>query len=207
MDFPRYSITVLFGAASEFLVARLSYPKVIDAKDQRTALETLAQLALKDTLNPDIRNAALAMTRGCKSRDDLCELQAIYDAVKHGTSDVAGLEDGLRYVADPRWSDYFVAPSRTLDNCERGSCGGDCDDHAGLIAALAGSIGFKVGLRAWGEKQGGVLSKPEYTHVYAVIALPKRGPFTKVVGMDTTVPTADVGWEPPGGDVLTAWLE
>lgn len=188
-------------------MARSAYPKVIDAKDQRTALTKLAELAQKDTVHGAIRDAALAITRNCKSRDDMCELQAIYDAVKHGTPDVDGLEDGLRYVADPRWADFFSAPNRTLAACADGSCGGDCDDHAGLIAALAGSIGFKVGLRAWGESKTGILTPAEYTHVYAVVALPKRGPFTKVVGMDTTVPQADVGWEPPGGTVLTAWLE
>lgn len=75
----------------------------------------------------------------------------------------------------------------------------NCDDHTALICALAGTIGFKVGLRAWGEYG------EDFSHVYAVAMLSKRNP-TRVVGMDTTVEESTVGWEPPQGRVMTAWL-
>lgn len=140
------------------------------------------------------------MVRGCGARDDACELEAIFEAVKHGTPYVKGLAKGLKYIADPRWADHFTAPYRVLDQCARGACAEDCDGHAALIAALAGSLGFKVGLRVWGETHS------NYVHVYAVAGLPKREP-RDTVGMDTTVPDSSVGWEPPNGAVLTAWLE
>lgn len=173
---------------------------VYGVTDQRTALEQLAKLTQRGALHPAVREAAIAITSECRSRDDMCELKAIYDAVKFGTPAVQGLAKGLRYVADPRWSDYFVAANRILEMCKRGACAGDCDDHAGFIAAMCASLGYKVGLRAWGQKLS------ELVHVYAVVGFPKREP-QEVLGMDTTVDEAHVGWEPPKGEVLTAWLE
>lgn len=167
---------------------------------QKEALTQLAELAQRSTLHPLVRETAIRLTADCTSRDDGCELDAIFNAVKHGDHRVAALRNGVRYVADPRWADHFTAPYRMLQQCARGACAGDCDDHAALIVALAGALGFKVGLRVWGE------TASNFVHVYAVAGLPKRDP-REVVGLDTTVPESNVGWEPPNGAVLTAWLE
>lgn len=79
----------------------------------------------------------------------------------------------------------------------------NCDGHAALIAALLGSIGFMVGLRAWGPKDSG-----EYEHVYAVVVYPKAGARgARILGLDSTVDESKVGWEPPPGRILTAWLD
>jgi hypothetical protein len=79
----------------------------------------------------------------------------------------------------------------------------NCDGHAALIAALLGSIGFMVGLRAWGPKNA-----QDYQHVYAVVVYPKAGgPGARVIGLDSTVEESKVGWEPPPGRILTAWLD
>lgn len=173
---------------------------VFGVATQREALEQLAELAQRSTVHPLVRDTAIRLTSECQARDDECELQAIFEAVKHGDSRVAALKNGVRYVADPRWADHFTAPYRLLKQCATGACAGDCDDHAALITALAGSLGFKVGLRVWGPKAD------NYVHVYAVAGLPKRDP-QHVVGLDTTVDSSTVGWEPPDGSVLTAWLE
>lgn len=173
---------------------------VFGVDTQREALEQLAELAQRSTVHPLVREVAMQLTADCPSRDDACELQTIFDAVKHGDSRVRALKAGVRYVADPRWADHFTAPYRLLKQCARGACAGDCDDHAALIVALAGALGFKVGLRVWGP------SDSNYVHVYAVAGVPKRDP-RQVVGLDTTVDESDVGWEPPSGSVLTAWLE
>lgn len=173
---------------------------VFGVATQREALEQLAELAQRSTVHPLVRETAIRLTADCDARDDECELQAIFDAVKHGDPRVQGLKAGVRYVADPRWADHFTAPYRLLKQCASGACAGDCDDHAALIVALAGSLGFKVGLRVWGP------TPSEFVHVYAVAGVPKRDP-REVVGLDTTVDASSVGWEPPNGSVMTAWLE
>lgn len=176
--------------------------RVLDLKTQGDSLKVLAELTQRATVDPLVRGTAIKIVREAGSRDDDGELQAIYDAVKNGDPEIPALKRGFKYIADPRFADYFTSPVDSLKACAKGACAGDCDDHAALIGALAGSLGWKVGLRAWGP-QGG----PGFTHVYCVVAYPKRAPFESSVGMDTTVPNAKVGWEPPRGDVLTAWLE
>lgn len=176
---------------------RLSVFKV---SSQREALVQLAQLAERSTVHPLVRETAIRIVSECQSRDDECELEAIFNAVKTGSSHVKALANGVKYVADGRWADHFTAPYRLLKQCANGACAEDCDGQASLIVALAGSLGFLVGLRAWGR------SEDNYVHVYAVAGLPKRNP-AKVVGLDSTVDESYVGWEPPKGVVMTAWLE
>lgn len=175
--------------------------RLLNAKDQQASLKLLAELAQRATVHPLIRNTALKIVRDCASRDDSCELEAVFNAVKKGDPGVAPLLNGFKYVADPRFADYFESPVDALENCLRGACGSDCDGHTALVIALLGSIGWRTGARAWGPDKKG------YIHVYPVVAFPKRAPFKKVVALDTTVPESKVGWEPPNAEVLTAWLE
>lgn len=153
-----------------------------------------------------IIRAARSITSDCPPRNDLCEVKAVYEAVKHGTKKVPGLAKGLRYVSDPRTFDYFASAAATLRECEAGSCAGDCDDASILVASLLLALGFTVGLRAWGPNP----NQNRYTHVYAVVALPKHGPVPEGYsghGLDTTVEKAYPGWEPPSGRILTYWIE
>lgn len=173
---------------------------LLDAKTQEGALKVLSELAQRATVHPLIRNTALKIIRNADARDDRAELEAIFRAVKHGDQEVAPLVNGVKYVADPTYADYFESPVDILTNCLKGACGSDCDGQTGLIIALAGSIGFTTGLRAYGTREG------RYSHVYPVVAFPKRPPFKTVLGMDTTVPKSKVGWEPPEAHVMTAWL-
>lgn len=188
----------MFGRASTPTM-RVS---VIDSDDQKGALRILAQLTQKTILHPNVITAARRITNDLPARDDYAELEAIYDAVKNGTDTVPGFAKGLRYVSDPRMADAFMGPARILGNCKGGACSGDCDEAAALIAALLGAIGFRTGLRAWGPKG----CNGEYVHVYAMAGYPKNEP-EREVALDSTVPEAKVGWEPPNGEVLTAWLE
>lgn len=170
---------------------------VLEVADQKAALQKLAELAEKSTVDPLVRNAALAITGDCDARDDECEIHAIFNAVKNGDDRVKGLEKGLRYMSDPRWADFFSSPSRMLRQLADGYNGGDCDDSTALIMALLGSLGFVTGARAWGKKKG------EYTHVYPIVAFPKLDP-NDWIALDTTVEESYPGWEPPGGFTLTA---
>jgi len=176
--------------------------RVLDLPTQSASLKQLAELAQRASITPLVRSTAKKIIRNCGSRDDLCELQAIFDAVKDGDPDVAPFKNGFKYIADPRFADYFASPVDSIQECINGACGGDCDDHTSLIVALAASLGWKMGARAYGPKD-----VDGFSHVYAVAAYPKRPEFKRVVGMDTTVPRAQLGWEPPRGNVLTAWLE
>lgn len=187
--------------------------RVFDAGTQQRALEQLGRLTQRATVDPYVRGVALLIINQCQQRDDACELHAIYDAVKSGREDIPPLRYGIKYVADPRFADYFTAPGDTLRAAERGANGGDCDDHSALVAGLCGAVGWKVGLRAYGPREAG-----GFIHVYPVVAYPKRGrpvvrdgergiEYDAVYGMDTTVDEAHVGWEPPSGNVLTCWLD
>jgi len=176
--------------------------RAFDVPDQRASLHELAKLVESSIPNPRVRQAALLITADCPARDDMAELTAIFNAVKSGDSRVAGLENGVRYVADPKILDFFTAPPRLLEQCARGACAEDCDGQAALVASLAGSLGFEVGLRAYAPEG---TARGQYTHVYAVANVPKRAP-RETIGLDTTVPDSNVGWQPPSGIVLTAWV-
>ena len=176
-----------------------------NVRTQEQAAALAFGLVLKSTQFPEVRRAALKITADCNSRDDMCELKAIYNAVKKGTDAVPGLENGVRYVSDPdgdddSGNDYFTSAARLLEMCEDGACGGDCDDHAVLIASLAMQLGFQVGLRIWKPEDG-----KSFEHIYAIVGLPKLNP-THAVAMDTTVPEAYVGWEPRDGYVKSVAL-
>lgn len=179
---------------------------VADVRSQRSALQKILKLIEKGSYDPDVRRVALQIVGDCAGKDDLCELQAIFDAVKHGTDAIPFLKNGFKYVADPRAADFYMGAKRALYECTRGACGGDCDDHTILVGSLCAALGFKVGARAWGPNA----SRDVFTHVYCVVALPKKGPWPRGYaghGMDTTVEKSSVGWEPPKRRAVTAWLE
>lgn len=179
-----------------------------DVRTQSAALRKIVEMIQAGSIDPVVRRTALRITADCAARDDMCELQAIFDAVKHGTDKVPALRNGFKYVNDPQYADFYVAAKRSLTECARGACGGDCDDHTILVASLAASLGFVVGARAWGPPKA---PKGTYAHVYPIVRIPKHGPWPKSYtghGMDTTVEDSTIGWEPPSSpNVLTAWIE
>lgn len=187
-------------------MARFQIERLPDTVEgQRAALRKIAEMIARGTTDPTVRSVAHAITSECEARDDLCELEAIFEAVRDGTDKVAALRHGMRYVADPRTADFFTGAREMLRRCEAGACAGDCDDSTILVASLCGALGFKVGARAWGAA-----GSEEFTHVYPVAAVPKKGPWPKNYaghGLDTTVSYSRVGWEPKRGHVLTFWVE
>lgn len=180
---------VVFGdyGLSRGVPAQQQFTHIRTDVSQDNALKIMVDLITKSIGLPIVRETALRMVAGCEGRDDACEIHAIYNAVKAE----------FKYVRDPRQADYFVAPYRALEACQRGACGGDCDDHAMLNAALLSSLGFKTGIRAYGPGP-----ERQYVHVYALVGYPKIKP-TQIVAMDTTVGKAVPGWEPPPGVAKT----
>lgn len=130
-----------------------------------------------------------------------CDLQAIFDAVKHGNVNIPGLEHGVYYKADPKHIDYYVGPKVLLELCKRGACAEDCDSQTMFVAALAAAAGYSVGLREF--KRDGATA---YTHIYPVVKVPRDNP-TEWVALDTTYEPSFVGWEPSGGVHRTLALE
>ena len=169
---------------------------------QQQALRRMAQLVADSLHKPAVVIAARRITADCEARNDECELEAIYEAVKNGSPAVRGLERGVRYVSDPQTADFYAAPHRLLQMCRKGACAGDCDEAAALVAALAGAVGLGVGLWGWGPGRSG-----PFVHVYPIVRTPKIAPrrgMGQWVALDTTVPEASVGWEPRGGHWLDA---
>lgn len=187
-------------------------------ENQSASLQALAELVQGGIEHPYVRATALKIVRDCSSRDDECELNALFNAVRDGDEAVEALKKGFPYRADPKTIDWFSSADRILKMCEHGACGGDCDEHAVLLASLAGTLGFTTGLRAFGPDP----KKDRFTHVYAVALTPKKavvppgadglgyGDYSSlkrtVVGLDTTVDRAYPGWQPEGGRYKTAWI-
>lgn len=204
-----------FGYSMESRSAAATVPtssRVLTKSNQREALAQLRDIIQPDVVHPLVREVALQIVSICDSREDACELEAIFDCVKNGRPDVQGFERGLKYIADPNWADLYTMPHKTIELLRKGINGGDCDDHAALICALGASIGFQMGLLAYGPPGSG-----SYTHVLAVAMLPKRNG-THLAGLDSTVKSSSVGWLPPhvppskdaqgrSAKVLLAWLE
>lgn len=183
----------------------------VTVSTQEESLGHLRKLVVKGIKSWEVRETALQIIADCPNRNissakqeqiDLCELKAVYAALKHGAPGVPGLERGVPYIADPVGFDLYTAPKRLLEACKlgMGSCREDCDGLAALQAALLGTLGFSVGLRAWGKLHG-----TGFQHVYTVVHFPKREK-TRVVSLDLTVKKAEVGWQPPAGRVMTAWV-
>jgi hypothetical protein len=179
---------------------------------QAGALKRMAKLVTDGLSNPKtgpaLIRAARKIVSDCDARDDQCEVEAIFEAVKYGTDKIRGLENGLRYVSDPGTFDYYSSAAQSLSACVKGSCAGDCDDGSILIVTLLVAIGFEAGLRAWGPKPGVKV----YEHVYPVVRIPKHpigGGYPENYGghgLDWSVVDSYVGWEPRRGEVLTVWV-
>jgi transglutaminase-like putative cysteine protease len=112
---------------------------------------------------------------GCANRDYKCKAQAIYSFVK----------SYVRFERDPFGVEMVQEPIVTLNRKA-----GDCDDHAILIGALYGSVGFPYAFRTVKADR---VRPDEFSHVFAVVYLPGKG----WIGADTSVDAAFLGWEPP----------
>ena len=165
--------------------------------DQRASLKVLAGLvneaitSAQPGVSTEVRRAALRIRNHVPNKDYQGELEAIYNAIHSGTTAVPGLEHGLHYVRDPILFDHFTAPHAILQELAQGINGEDCDGHAGLVSALAGSVGFESGVRM--VKPAG---ESTFVHVYSIVRDP-NDPNGTIIPIDTTE-DGGVGWEVPG---------
>ncbi len=180
-----------------------------DAHTQKQSLERMVVIAARSSIHERVFMAAREIEGICEGKDDDCALAVIFDAVKHGHPAIRGLERGVRYVRDPLLMEVVISPRLLLENCENGGpCAEDCDSHAMLVAALGAAVGFRAGLRIF-QPDG----EDSFTHIYAVSA--KSRDYSDsleqlnedAVGLDTTVASSSVGWEPSPGRIKTIFLE
>lgn len=160
----------------------------------RKRLRLLQGLVAKSVRDPDIRKLALQITSGCEARDDECEARAIYAYVKKHVRYTGDIGPHALWPGGPTEAvDLFQTAKRTL---EYG--GGDCDDQAQVVAALAIDNGFTVNLRVSSPWRRG---NDNYTHIYPMIGFPKNDPQSWVAA-DTTLPDGQFGDEHPSKKTL-----
>lgn len=125
--------------------------------------------------DPLMRRIGLMVTRHCPARNDMCELQAVYDFVA----------SNVRYTGDIATKDTFQSALRTLQ-----MAGGDCDDHSVACAVLAMENGFYTKFRITSNHG------TSWDHIYCLAGVPKHSPRTWVA-LDTTLGRGRFGREPP----------
>lgn len=125
--------------------------------------------------DPRMRQIGLEVTKSCPARADMCELEMIYRFVK----------DNIRYTGDIAMKDTFQSAYRTMQ-----FAGGDCDDHAGLVAVLAMENGFTCKFRITSN------TGATWDHIFTIVGVPKVAP-RRWVPLDTTLPRGNVGTHPP----------
>ncbi len=129
-----------------------------------------------------VRDLALEIVRGLPEHGQQAEdaqLAALFRWV------AANIE----YRQDPYWYDQYQTVGATM----RGG-GSDCDDHAIMMAALAGSLGFPVGAKVVGSGGG--------FHIYAVAGVHPFYQPTQYLALDTSMfgRGSYPGWEPPAAE-------
>jgi hypothetical protein len=111
----------------------------------------------------------------CKTRDDKCELEAIWDFVVMN----------VRYVLDPPHVDTYPDVRYTLEAGAE-----DCDGFTIVFASLAMAVGFDTAARIISQ------SGEAWEHIYPLVGVPK-GHTQAYFPMDATEPGKWMGWEYP----------
>lgn len=136
--------------------------------------------AQRGARDPQIRGTALAIIQNVASRDSQGEIQAIYNWVKQNIKFRGEFEETIQ---TPEVTLRFRA--------------GDCDDHATLLSALLGSIGYKTEFKTVAVRGG-----RDFIHVYCQVLDRKTG---RWIALDTTVAQAYPGWQPPDISRAKEW--
>lgn len=148
----------------------------VDSLEDR--VQVLRDLVWKPTgglRDPRMRQIALMVTRHCPPRNDMCELEAIYDFVVKN----------IRYTGDIVFKDTFQTALRTMQ-----FAGGDCDDHSVCSAVLAMANGFQTRFRITSN------TGKTWDHIYMMAGVPKHNP-KRWVALDTTLGPGRFASQPP----------
>lgn len=155
-------------------------------KGTAATIKRMHQLAAQGKTDWTIVKVASVIVRGCQVKDYNCAASRIFGFVKRK----------IEFRLDPHQVELIQHPLRTLERKA-----GDCDDHAILLAALAGAIGIPY---AFKTIKADTNRPNDFSHVYTVFAFPGQD---KLVAADTTVGRSTLGWEPPGNWPFQIWHE
>lgn len=134
--------------------------------------------------HPGIRAFALQAIANTPDRDDLAQATAIFQAVKKQ----------IKFRGE--YEETVQTPWLTLQ-----LRAGDCDDHTTLLVALLKSVGIPARI------QTVALHKDQqFEHVFAMAGIRGRtGQIEQWIPLDTTVPFAKPGWQPPYATRRKVW--
>jgi len=95
--------------------------------------------------------------------------------------------NNIEYRQDPVWYDHYSTAGATIRSGAE-----DCDGHCGLMAALAGALGFPVGAKIVSNDGAG-------WHIYAIAGVHPFYEPTQYLALDTSMygRGSYPGWEPP----------
>ena len=113
----------------------------------------IADLVIRYSIHPKIREIALKIVAPCPDYDELCELKRIFEFVKRN----------IKYRSDVAYIDSYHSPLKILE-----LKAADCDDFTILIDSLLASLGWTVGAKIVAKTP----NRP-FHHIYAVAVYPK----------------------------------
>jgi hypothetical protein len=130
-----------------------------------------------------VRDLALEIVRGLPEHGQEAEdaqLGALFNWV------AANIE----YRQDPYWYDHYSTAGATIRSGAE-----DCDGHAGIMAALAGALGFPVGAKIVSADGNG-------WHIYAIAGVHPFYDPKQYLALDTSMygRGSYPGWEPPSSE-------
>lgn len=139
--------------------------------EQRIA--TIQDLIHKSVQDAEMRKLALTITRSCPERDQKCEAEAIYHAIKgrvRYTGDIGPIRHPDGKVEG---IDLYQSARRTWE-----FGGGDCDDHTILAGTLLALNGIEPRLRVVRQRKD-----PDWSHIFPLGMINGRP-----LALDTTLP-------------------
>jgi transglutaminase-like putative cysteine protease len=133
----------------------------------------LQKLVHKSVQDPEMRKLALQITRNCPERDQMCEAEAVYQAIKSRVRYTGDIGPIMHPRGEVEGIDLYQSARRTWE-----FGGGDCDDNAVLGATLLALNGIESRFRVVRQK-----ADPDWSHIYAFGVIGNSA-----VPIDTTLP-------------------
>ena len=144
-----------------------------------TTVSTMRQMVNMSKRDPRIIQASTSIIWTAPERDELSEVQALYEWVR----------DGVRYVRDVHAMETLSDPAITLARRL-----GDCDDQSALLASMLESVGYPTRF-----VMGAFAAPGVWDHVWLQVFAAGEW-----IDIDPTEHQY-LGWAPP--DPFTVWVE